>query len=76
MTAGVLHRAAGKSKVRRLPTLFVLGQKDEGELSGPALRERLTQVTWSDHFDAPVEDADGFVQKLHLFAEVLLARTV
>lgn len=67
---------AGKSKVRRLPTLLLVGQQDEGELAPASVKERLTQVVWSDHFDGPIDDAEGFMQKLRLFAEVVLARSL
>ena len=67
---------AGKSKVARLPGLLVLGQRDEGLLRLSTLAPKLSGLTWSDRFEGEIEDAEGFVEAVRVFGEVMLARTL
>lgn len=68
--------SAGKSKVQRLPGLLVLGQMDEGLLRLSSLRPKLPGPTWADQIEAPIDDADAFVEGVRVFGEVMLARVL
>lgn len=66
----------GKSRSRRLPALLMLGQHDQGLLRLPAYEGQLSNVQWSHRYDGPVDDADGFLEAVQLYGEVLLTRMV
>lgn len=72
----LLVDTVGKSRMRRLPGLLVLGRKDEGLTSLSAHESSLARVEWSLRFDGPIEDAAGFLEAFRLYGEVMLARTV
>jgi len=66
----------GRSRMRRLPALLLLGQHDEGLLRLSSYEGRLGGVQWSHRWEGGVEDAEGFLKALRLYAEVMLTRTV
>jgi len=66
----------GKSRMRRMPALLMLGQHDAGLLRLPAYGDALAGVQWSHRHDGPIDDADGFIEAVRLYGEVLLTRTV
>jgi hypothetical protein len=67
---------AGKSKVRRLPGLLLLGRIDEGLLRLSSFGNRLDGPTWSEKLEIRLEEADRFVEAVRVFGEVMLARMV
>ncbi len=71
-----LVKQAGKSKVRRLPGLLVLGMKDEGVLRLSSLEKKLVGPTWSDRIETEVDDAEPFIEAMRVFGEVMMARAL
>ncbi|HJL41710.1 MAG TPA: hypothetical protein RMG48_10440 [Myxococcales bacterium LLY-WYZ-16_1] len=65
---------AGGSRIRRLPSMLVLGRQDEGLLTLDSVVSKLSQVTWSQRHAGPLEDAEGFLEALRLYAEVVAGR--
>ncbi len=66
---------AGKSRMARLASLLVLGHRDEGLLRLASYADGLTGVQWSHRFEGGIEDEEGFIEALRLYAEVMLLRT-
>lgn len=65
---------AGRSRMRRLPAMLVRGRGDEGLLTLNSLESKLTEVTWSHRFDGPLEEQQGFMEAIRLYAEVVMGR--
>lgn len=66
----------GKSRMRRLPGLLMLGQHDEGLLRLSSFEGALSGVQWSHRYEGTVDDTAGFIEALRLYAEVMLTRMV
>jgi hypothetical protein len=71
-----LRDQVGKSRMRRLPGLLVLGQMAEGLLRLGMLETKLKALTWSRRWEQPLEDADAFVDAVCLHGEVMLERSM
>lgn len=71
-----LVETVGKSRVRRLPALLMLGQHDEGLLRLGSFDDVLPGPQWSVRYEGGIDDDAGFVEALRLYAEVMLTRTV
>lgn len=69
-----LVEQVGKSKVARIPGLLVLGQMDEGLLRLSSLESKLKGPTWAKRMEPAAEDAEGFVEAVRVYGEVMLAR--
>lgn len=67
---------AGKSKVRRLPGLLLLGQMDAGLLRLSSFESKLNGPTWSDRLELPLADAETFVEAIRVFGELMLVRVL
>jgi hypothetical protein len=68
--------SVGRSRMRRLPGLLMLGQHDEGLLRLAAYEGTLTGVQWSHRYEGTIDDESGFLEALRLYGEVMLTRTV
>ncbi len=66
----------GKSRMRRIPSLLLLGQKDEGLLNLAAIEKRLFELSWSMRLELDLEDQESFVSGLYLFGELMMSRIV
>lgn len=72
-----LIKVAGRSRIARLPALLMLGQMDEGLLRVASIEKELDPVvTWSDRFDAAIDDEQRWVEAARVLGEVMLARLV
>ena len=69
-----LAQTAGMSKLRRLPSLLLLGHADEGELRLASIEPRLNGPIWSDRLEMGVEEDVAFVERVRVYGEVMLAR--
>jgi hypothetical protein len=71
-----LVETAGKSKLRRLPAVLMLGQMDEGLLRLASFEEQLQGPTWSERLELPLEQSEPFIEALRVYGEVMLARVL
>ncbi len=71
-----LVKSAGKSKIQRLPGLMVLGHLDDGLLRSSRFVSKLQGPAWSAPIELPLDDADGFVEAVRVYAEAMLARAL
>lgn len=71
-----LAQTVGMSKLRRLPSLLLLGHPDAGELRLASIEPRLNGPVWSDRFEMAIEEGTAFVERVRMYGEVMLARVL
>ena len=69
-----LAQTAGMSKLRRLPSLLLLGHGDAGELRLASIEPRLNGPVWSDRLEMRIEEDAAFVERVRMYSEVMLVR--
>lgn len=71
-----LVRELGRSRIARLPSLLLLGRMDEGLARLSTFESDLTDLVWGQRLEAPIEDAERFIEAVRLLGESMLARLV
>lgn len=69
-----LLEQAGRSKLLRLPSLLALGRMDEGLARLSMLEPELEPLAWGQRLEAPLEEAEAFIEATHLLGETMLIR--
>ncbi|MEO1229474.1 MAG: hypothetical protein AAFZ18_11255 [Myxococcota bacterium] len=69
-----LVQQAGRSKLKRIPSLLALGRMDDGLARLSTLEPQLEPFAWGQRLETPLDDTEAFVEASHLLGETMLMR--